>query len=84
MVSRTLAQGDVFRSGFAAYGASTAFVQGLEARGLHLAVEIPRNQKVYSAGVRLVATRGAGESRTERGTAGGREVLATQSWRRIA
>ncbi len=38
----------------AGYGASAAFRQGLDARGPRWAVGIPRNQKVYSAGVRLV------------------------------
>ncbi len=38
----------------AGYGASAAFRHGLEARGLHWAVGIPRNQKVYGVDVQLV------------------------------
>jgi SRSO17 transposase len=42
----------------AGYGASAAFRQGLDARGLLWAVGIPRNQKVYSAAVHLVPPQG--------------------------
>jgi SRSO17 transposase len=69
----------------AGYGASAAFRQGLDARGLLWAVGIPRNQKVYSAAVQLVPPQGRGrrsvpnEEPVEAG-----KVLAGFAWRRIA
>jgi SRSO17 transposase len=68
----------------AGYGASAAFRQGLDARGLRWAVGIRRNQKVYSAAVQLVPPQGRGrkpvpnEEPTE-----AEKVLAAQTWRRI-
>jgi SRSO17 transposase len=42
----------------AGYGAGAEFRRGLDERGQRWAVGIPRNQKVYGAGVRLVPPAG--------------------------
>ena len=69
----------------AGYGGSAAFRQGLEARGLRWAVGIPRNQKVYSAAVQLVAPQGrARKPVPNEEPAEAEKVLGTQTWRRIA
>lgn len=69
----------------AGYGASAAFRQGLDARGLRWAVGIPRNQKVYSAAVQLVAPQGRARKLVpNEEPADAEKVLATQTWRRIA
>lgn len=67
----------------AGYGASAEFRHGLDARGQRWAVGIPRNQKVYGAGVQLVAPTGRKrrlvpdkEPRTAE------DVLAETPWRR--
>jgi SRSO17 transposase len=57
----------------AGYGASAAFRQGLDARGLLWAVGIPRNQKVYSAAVQLVPPQGRAQAGARRGASGGGE-----------
>jgi SRSO17 transposase len=69
----------------AGYGASAAFRQGLDARGLLWAVGIPRNQKVYSAAVQLVPPRGRGRKPVpSEEPLEAEKVLAGLSWRRIA
>ncbi|MDB5368781.1 MAG: stress Response [Roseomonas sp.] len=69
----------------AGYGASAAFRQGLDARGLLWAVGIPRNQKVYSAAVQLVPPRGRGRKPVpSEDPLEAEKVLAGLSWRRIA
>jgi SRSO17 transposase len=69
----------------AGYGASAAFRQGLDARGLRWAVGIPRNQKVYSAAVQLVPPQGrARKPAPNEEPAEAEKVLAAQTWRRIA
>jgi SRSO17 transposase len=68
----------------AGYGASAAFRQGLDARGLLWAVGIPRNQKVYSAAVQLVPPQGrARKPGPDEEPLEAEEVLAGLSWRRI-
>jgi SRSO17 transposase len=68
----------------AGYGASAAFRQGLDARGLLWAVGIPRNQKVYSAAVQLVAPQGRGRKPVpDEEPLEAEKVLAGLSWRRI-
>ena len=69
----------------AGYGASAEFRRGLDERKLRWAVGIPRNQKVYGAGVRLVPPAG----RKRKPVPGeepraAEEVLAGLPWRRIA
>jgi SRSO17 transposase len=69
----------------AGYGASAAFRRGLDERGLLWAVGIPRNQKVYGAGVRLVPP--AGRKRRLVPDEEPREaeaVLAGLPWRRVS
>jgi SRSO17 transposase len=68
----------------AGYGASAEFRKGLTERGLLWAVGIPRNQKVYGAGVQVTVPAGRRrrpvpdeEPRTAE------EVLAGLSWRRL-
>jgi SRSO17 transposase len=69
----------------AGYGASSAFRQGLDARGLLWAVGIPRNQKVYSAAVRLMPPQGRGRKPVpNEEPLEAEKVLAGLSWRRIA
>ncbi|PWC26598.1 IS701 family transposase [Teichococcus aestuarii] len=69
----------------AGYGASAAFRQGLDARGLRWAVGIPRNQKVYSAAVQLVPPAGrARKPIPNEQPVEAEKVLADLSWRRIA
>jgi SRSO17 transposase len=69
----------------AGYGASAAFRQGLNARGLLWAVGIPRNQKVYSAAVELVLPQGRGRKPIpNEEPVEAEKVLAGLSWRRIA
>ncbi|MFD1112647.1 IS701 family transposase [Pseudoroseomonas ludipueritiae] len=68
----------------AGYGASAAFRQGLDARGLLWAVGIPRNQKVYSAAVQLVPPQGRGRKPVpDEEPLEAEKVLASLSWRRI-
>jgi SRSO17 transposase len=69
----------------AGYGASGAFRQGLDARGLRWAVGIPRNQKVYSAAVQLVPPQGRARKLVpNEEPAEAETVLAELAWRRIA
>jgi SRSO17 transposase len=69
----------------AGYGASSAFRQGLTARGLHWGVGIPRNQKVYSAAVQLVPPQGRGRKPVPSDEPlEAEKVLAELTWRRIA
>jgi SRSO17 transposase len=69
----------------AGYGASAAFRQGLDARGLCWAVGIPRNQKVYSTAVQLVPPQGrARKPVPNEQPTGAEKLLAAQAWRRIA
>ena len=68
----------------AGYGASAAFRHGLDERDLTWAVGIPRNQKVYSADVRLVPP--GGRKRRPVPDQEPREaeaVLAGSPWRRV-
>jgi SRSO17 transposase len=70
----------------AGYGASAAFRRGLDERGLAWAVGIPRNQKVYGAGVRLVPPAGRRARRPvpDEEPRAAEEVLAGLPWRRVA
>jgi SRSO17 transposase len=68
----------------AGYGASAAFRHGLNKRGLRWAVGIPRNQKVYGAGVQPVPP--GGRKRRPVPDQEPREaeaVLAALPWRRV-
>jgi SRSO17 transposase len=68
----------------AGYGASAEFRRGLSDRRLLWAVGIPRNQKVYGAGVRLVPP--AGRKRKpvpDEEPHAAEEVLAGLPWRRV-
>ncbi len=70
----------------AGYGASADdFRHGLDRRGLRWAVGIPRNQKVYGAGVELVApsTPRARKPVPSEDPRPADEVLAALSWRRV-
>ena len=68
----------------AGYGTSAAFRQGLDARGLLWAVGIPRNQKVYGTGVRLVPPAGrARKPVPSEEPRAAEDVLATLPWRRV-
>jgi SRSO17 transposase len=68
----------------AGYGASAEFRRGLDERGLRWAVGIPRNQKVYGAGVRLVSPAGRRARRPvpDEEPRAAEEVLAGLPWRR--
>ncbi|MGY4803361.1 IS701 family transposase [Teichococcus aerofrigidensis] len=69
----------------AGYGASAAFRQALDARGLRWAVGIARNQKVYSAAVQLVPPPGrARKPIPDEQPVAAEKVLADLSWRSIA
>jgi SRSO17 transposase len=69
----------------AGYGASGAFRQGLDARGLRWAVGIPRTQKVYSTAVQLVPPQGQARKLVpNEEPLEAEKVLAAQTWRRIA
>jgi SRSO17 transposase len=66
------------------YGASAAFRRGLDARKLAWAVGIPRNQKVYSTGVRLVRPTGrARKPVPDEEPRPAEEALADLPWRRM-
>jgi SRSO17 transposase len=69
----------------AGYGASAEFRHGLDERGLRWAAGIPRNQKVYSTGVQLVAptARRARKPIPSEEPRPAEEVLAGLSWRRV-
>lgn len=69
----------------AGYGASAEFRRGLDKRSLRWAVGIPRNQKVYGAGVQLVAptARRARKPVPSEEPLPAEEVLAALSWRRV-
>jgi SRSO17 transposase len=69
----------------AGYGASAEFRRGLDERGLRWAVGIPRNQKVYGAGVRLVVPTGRRRRPVpDEEPRPAEEVLAGLPWRRVA
>jgi SRSO17 transposase len=69
----------------AGYGASAAFRQGLDARGLRWAVGIPRNQKVYSTDVQLVPPPGrARKPAPDQEPRAAEAVLACLAWRRVS
>ena len=69
----------------AGYGAGAEFRRGLDERGLRWAVGIPRNQKVYSAGVRLVTPTAPRARRPvpDEEPRPAEEVLAGLPWRRV-
>jgi SRSO17 transposase len=68
----------------AGYGASAAFRQGLDARGLRWAVGIPKNQKVYGIDVRLVPPQGrARKPVPDKEPRAAEDVLAALPWRRV-
>ena len=69
----------------AGYGASALFRHGLDARHLAWAVGIPRNQKVYGTGVRLVSPRGRGRKLVpDEEPRDAEAVLGGLPWRRVA
>jgi SRSO17 transposase len=70
----------------AGYGASAEFRRGLDARRLLWAVGIPRNQKVYGTGVRLVPPAAARARRLvpDEEPRAAEEALAGSPWRRVA
>jgi SRSO17 transposase len=85
-IDRVLAAGVRFDTVLAdaGYGASAAFRQGLDERGLRWAVGIPRTQKVYGACVQLLPP--AGRKRRPLPDEEPREaqaVLAERPWRRV-
>ena len=85
-LDRVLAAGARFGTVLAdaGYGASAEFRRGLDARHLLWAVGIPRNQKVYGAGVRLVPP--AGRKRRpvpDEEPRPAEEVLTELPWRRV-
>ena len=68
----------------AGYGASAAFRQDLDTRGLRWAVGILRNQKVYSTAVLLVPLQGPGRKPVpSEEPLEAEKVLTAQNWRRI-
>jgi SRSO17 transposase len=68
----------------AGYGASAAFRHGLDARGLHWAVGIPRNQKVYGPDVQLIPPTGRQRrSRPDQEPQTAAAMLAERTWRRV-
>jgi SRSO17 transposase len=68
----------------AGYGASAEFRRGLDERGLAWAVGIPRNQKAYGAGVRLVPPGGRKRRPVpDEEPRPAEEVLAGLPWRRV-
>ena len=69
----------------AGYGASAEFRRGLDERKLRWAVGIPRNQKVYGAGVRLVPPAGRRARRPvpDEEPREVKAVLAELPWRRV-
>ncbi|HET8647520.1 MAG TPA: IS701 family transposase [Vicinamibacteria bacterium] len=90
-IDRVVAAGARFRAVLAdaGYGLSAPFRRGLSERGLAWAVGVPRHQKVYPAGVRLifpVAGRGRPRQRHIPDTlsASAEAVLAGAEWRRVS
>lgn len=68
----------------AGYGASAEFRHGLDARQQRWAVGIPRNQKVYGAGVQLVAPTGRKRRPApDKEPRAAEDVLAGMCWRRV-
>lgn len=68
----------------AGYGASAAFRQGLEARGLRWAVGIARTQRVYSTAVQLVPPQGrARQPIPNEEPVEAEKALAERAWRHI-
>ena len=68
----------------AGYGASAEFRRGLDERELRWAVGVPRNQKVYGAGVRLVPPTGRRRRHVpDEEPRAADEVLAELPWRRV-
>jgi SRSO17 transposase len=69
----------------AGYGASAAFRQALDARGVAWAAGIPRTQKVYGCGVQLIPPTGRKRRPVpDEEPRPAEEVLAGQRWRRVA
>nr|WP_279603493.1 transposase [Methylobacterium sp. E-041] len=69
----------------AGYGVSAAFRHGLDARGLRWAVGIVKNQKVYTADVRLVPLTGpARKPSPDREPREAEAVLADLTWRHMS
>jgi SRSO17 transposase len=68
----------------AGYGASAEFRRGLDKREQRWAVGVPRNQKVYGAGVRLVPPTGRRRRHVpDEEPRAAEEVLARLPWRRV-
>jgi SRSO17 transposase len=68
----------------AGYGASAEFRRGLDKRNQRWAVGIPRNQKVYGAGVQLVSPTGRKRRPVpDEEPRSAEEVLAELPWRRV-
>ena len=86
-IDRVLAAGVRFGIALAdaGYGASAEFRRGLDGRRLLWAVGIPRNQKVYGAGVQLIPPQGRKrQSIPDEEPRTAEEVLAGLPWRRVA
>jgi SRSO17 transposase len=68
----------------AGYGASATFRGALDERGLRWAVGIPRNQKVYGAGVQLILPTGRQRRpKPDQEPQTAEAVLAKRTWRRV-
>jgi SRSO17 transposase len=89
-IDRILAAGVRFGTVLAdaGYGLSAPFRQGLDARGLKWAVGIPKHQKVYPSGVKLVfpvAGRGRPRKRhvPDQLSVAAEDMLGSAKWRRL-
>jgi SRSO17 transposase len=90
-IDRVLAAGVRFGAVLAdaGYGLSAPFRQGLDARGLKWAVGIPKHQKVYPSGVKLVfpvAGRGRPRKRyvPDQLSIAAKDLLGSAKWRRMS
>jgi SRSO17 transposase len=90
-IDRILAAGVRFGAVLAdaGYGLSAPFRQGLDARGLKWAVGIPKHQKVYPSGVKLVfpvAGRGRPRKRhvPDQLSIAAEDLLGSAKWRRLS
>jgi SRSO17 transposase len=90
-IDRILAAGVRFGTVLAdaGYGLSAPFRQGLDARGLKWAVGIPKHQKVYPSGVKLVfpvAGRGRARKRhvPDQLSIAAQDMLEKAKWRRLS
>lgn len=90
-IDRVLAAGVRFGAVLAdaGYGLSAPFRRGLDARGLRWAVGIPKHQKVYPSGVKLifpVAGRGRPRKRhvPDQLSIAAEDMLGSAKWRRVS